>query len=368
MKKYFAVIIPALSLCLLGNKGCEEKKDSRILRMDVALGAIRTLPLKVNDQDEILIDQLNRDLFSRSIYNHDHFTIVTTSSAPQALQTNDQVTPQNHFSETDSALLGRYGFQLHGEQLNDALTTNGEVPRCEWETPQLTLDSDVLGFELVNRNGIGVGYTPTGTHFDRLRGRINFNNFRLDYGITASDPLLNRTVAKTETVGYKSSVEVTFDFGQDSLFTVDFFYQEALVKVIREGMKKSLDALLVRLGQQTAGAGKDWNKNIWESRVLFDPVICETGDCIAIRGGRLNRIKEGDVFNVTNMIYSWEGEPCNSNLRRSIPDKGSQRLLTIDTVGDAVAVGHIIKGDVDIQPGAQVQLNHLALDPKANKN
>jgi hypothetical protein len=378
--KLINLLIPFLGLSLMGNKGCQ-KEEPRILRMDVEIGHIRTLPLKVERQEEILIDQLTRELFSRTIYAHNHFSVVNTVSEPgeQTFASNSSnlagdmaiepgtIDSNPKYGARDQALLEDYGFIPRAADSSKSFYGGGEVPNCEWEKPQLDLNSDVLGFELVNRTGIGVGYSPSGTHLDELRGKIKFVNFRLDYSITAIHPLLQRLVASTEAVEYKTSVELEFDFGQNAPITVDFFHQEAMTKVIREGMKKSLDQLIVRLEEQTIGAGKDWNQDIWESRVLLDPAICDSTECVAIRGGSLNRIKLGDRFSVTNMIHTWEGEPCASNLIRSIPDPASRAEIVIESVGDAVSVGRVLTNNgAGLTAGGMVKVT-LLNEPKPEK-
>lgn len=361
---YKYLFIPILGLATMGNKGCDNKQE-RLLKMDVEIGSMKTLPLQVEDQQEIRIDQLTKSLFSRVIYDHNHFSIVNPVIEPMTnnnLATKSLAEGQKKkFSDRDSKMLMAYGFsglEQKGETSLDVQTRAVEVPSCQWEKPQLTLNSDVLGFELVNDVKLGLGYSPSGTHLDQLKGKVSFSNFRLDYGISAVHPLLNRMVASTEAVTNQSKVKVEFDFGQNSPITIDFFYQEALVKVIKDGMTKSLNRLVARLQDQTVDAGKDWNLNVWESRVLLDPTICGADDCVAIRGGSLNHIKIGDRFKIFNMIHTWEGQPCESKLLRSVPDMNLVNEIVVESVGDAVSIGRVqTKGSgINVEPGAMVKL------------
>jgi len=354
------LLLPILGLSLMGNKGCNEKEEKRLLRMDVEIGRMRTLPLQVEEQEEIKIDLLVKNLFSRVIYNHKHFSVMNPVEEPVTpnLIRSAAVNAKNKYSDKDYQLLLNYGFNANEKSESLFQTRSFEVPSCQWEAPQLTLNSDVLGFELVNKTELGLGYSPSGTHLDQLKGKFKFSNFRLDYGISAINPLLRRTVATTEAVTHQSTVDVEFDFGQNSPITIDFFYQEALVKVIKDGMTKSLNRLVARLQDQTADVGNDWNRDIWESRVLLDPAICGDDDCVAIRGGSLNRIKIGDRFKTLNMIHTWEGEPCESKLLRSVPDQNAINEIIIESVGDAVSIGRVQtkNRDVIVAPGAMVKL------------
>jgi hypothetical protein len=333
---FYSALLCILSLTLMGNQSCQSQKPaSRTLRLDVEVGHIRTLPLKVENQEEILIDRLTHELFGRSIFTHNYFTVTNGSIMT--------------FANKDHQLLSQYGFLDYEE-----------VPHCQWESPQLQLNSDMLGFELVNRTGLGIGYSPSGTRLDQLRGKIKFVQFRMDYSILALQPLMQRMVAATDAVTYKSSVNLEFDFGQNSPITVDFFYQESMVKAIRDAMKKSLDQLIVRLKEQSPTSGKDWNNDIWESRVLFDPAMCDSDECVAIRGGRLNQIKVGDRFTVSNMIYTWDDKPCTSKLLRSVPEINNQNEIVIESVGDAVAIGRVQGShNVAVEPGALVRTKLL---------
>lgn len=366
------IFLPIVGLSLMGNKGCDDAKNARLLRMDVEIGEMKTLPLMVDDQRQIQIDQLTRELFARSIYSHKHFTVVNNMVSPprqtggtSAFQKTSSVRSEvnSSYTENDLKMLEEYGFQLESQKVDNQFHAklDGEVPHCQWESPQLRLNSDVLGFELVNRAKLGIGYSPSGTHLDQLTGKVKFVNFRLDYGIMAIHPLLNRMVASTEAKEFQSSVEVEFDFGQNSPITIDFFFQEPLVKVIKNGMSKALDRLVKRLKDQTTGEGRDWNKDVWESRVLLDPTICGNDDCVAIRGGTLNRIKLGDRFTVTNMFHTWEGNPCESNLIRSVPDPSAVNEIVIESVGDTVSIGRVQSKDVRVlaDPGAMVKVQML---------
>lgn len=372
--------IPFLGLSMMGNKGCNDKPEARLLRMDVEIGSMKTQPLQVEDQEAIKIDQLTKALFSRAIYSHNHFSITNlveeqpgTGVMARSLSSTG---PSSKHTELDQKILFNYGFKSesadNGESTSDAptLTTKTlDVPTCQWEEPQLVLNSDVLGFELVNKTDLGLGYSPSGTHLDQLKGTVKFSTFRLDYGVAAVNPLLNRTVASTEAVSHKSSVDVEFDFGKNSPLTINFFYQDALVKVIKEGMNKSLNRLVARLEEQTTTSGKDWNKDVWESRVVLDPAICGNDECVAIRGGSLNRIKIGDRFHVINMIHTWEGEPCASNLVRSVPNINAINEIIIESVGDTVSVGRVLTKDrsVAVEPGAMVKLVYLNDPPPPSK-
>jgi hypothetical protein len=67
------------------------------------------------------------------------------------------------------------------------------------------------------------------------------------------------------------------------------------------------------------------------------------------------------------MIHSWEGEPCQSKLLRSIPDSSSTQEISIETVGDAVAVGRVTTNNGSaIEPGAMVKLQMLN-EPRSEK-
>jgi hypothetical protein len=79
---------------------------------------------------------------------------------------------------------------------------------------------------------------------------------------------------------------------------------------------------------------------------------------VAIRGGTLNRIKIGDRFKVFNMVHTWEGEPCQSRLLRSVPDSNASNEVIIESVGDAVSIARIQTKDsgIIVNPGAMAKV------------
>lgn len=385
------LVVPLVAIAGLsmGNKGCEDQPTGRLLKMDVELGSIKGRSVRLPNGEVIDFPYVANALFYRQVMNHNHFVIsnevptaslLATSGGKFKTQTlkasaSSAAAPQGMVSSKDISVLDAYGLLKKtredasslmsgtktmkevSEGKTDELTIT-ELPACLYEAPQAILGGEVISFEATWGIGLGVGYGPGGELNTKVGGSVDFKSSKLEIGLRTDDPLTRQTFAIGDGVSHKQEVSFAIDF-LTSAIGLDFFYNTPITDVIRKAMTMGLDQISAKY--ISTAAVKTWNE-AWESRVIYDPEIANGDTHIAIRGGNRAGIQNGDVFQLTNLHYKWEGAPCASRLKYKIGVTINPiATATVVRVGDNVSVAKVdyMGGDDPVRPGAQVKLLKL---------
>lgn len=398
-------LIPLIACAALsmGNQGCEEQQDNtRVLRMDVELASLKARPVQLPNGETIDFQTVSNTLFYGQVMNNKHFAISTPVPAPQAAPQRSMVANAStksgggEISEGDESLLARFGFDAVFVQTPVLETTReridfgapvisqpaagnnngasasqpvaGGIPACLYNSPQAVLGGDMVSFEASRGAAVRIGYGQDGQALTPgAGGNVRFEQTKLDIRLRSDDPLSRQGVAIGDGVAYSSKVDVSVSFVPGVPVGLDFFYKTALADVIKKAMDKALDQI-VGMYKSQMSPKNSWD-DVWESRVLYDPVISNNDTHVAIRGGYRSSIRVGDRFRVTNTRYVWTGAECVSPLRYKIPLSNEPgALVEVITVGDNVAVAKVLENVSEraILPGATVKIESLfGAEPEA---
>lgn len=397
--KTLALVVMMAGLSM-GNEGCEEAK-TRVLKLDVEVGAIAAQPIRLPTGETINFPYIANSLFYRSVMNSDHFVMMNPVPGPASFTTASQKTLQAKvmtgtaakgdglISGHDEAILSRYDFlSNHGstssEQLGpeqkglsaksaSAPVPPASLPVCLYDLPQAQLRGEVVSFEATWGIGVGIGYGSNGSPIDTggVAGSVKFNQSRLDVGLRAEDPLNRLLLAQAGGVSHQSTIDLGIDFSSGLPIGLDLFFKTPLSKVVMSAFDKALGQMIGDFKEERSDRGS-WD-DVWESRVMYEPDIVDNDTYVAFRGGYRYAMKKGDTFTITNMYYKWEKDPCTSALKFKIPRSPTPVAeVEVVDVGDNVAVAKVTKYLIEqrIEPGAQVkvlQLKQPAQDPKKIK-
>lgn len=383
-------VVPLIAIAGLsmGNQSCEQPSTARVLKMDVEIGSLKGRSVRLPNGEVVDFPYVANALFYRQVMSHNHFVIgneVPTASLmatsggkfkTQSLKASSSTAaaPNGMVSSKDIAVLDKYGF-LNKTRANAAALMSGtktfsevaqgkadttaveELPACLYDAPQAILGGEVISFEATWGVGVGVGYGPGGDLSSSVGGKVDFKSSKLEIGLRTDDPLTRQTFAIGDGVSHKAEVNFAIDF-LSSMIGLDFFFNTPITDVIRAAMNDGLDQITD--AYMKAANVKTWNE-AWESRVIYDPEIVNSDTHIAIRGGYRAGMQVGDVFQITNLYYKWEGAPCSSRLKYRI-GRTSTPIATAEVVnvGDNIVVAKVtyLKEDA-IQPGAQVKMLKL---------
>lgn len=392
--KNFKMIVPVtiLGALSMGNSGCEkEEAKGRTLKMEVEISSLKARTVRMPNGEVIDFPYVVNSLFYRQVFNHDHFLMMNPVPTGQGLADSggvfktqakgDASTDEGMVSANDVAVLERYGFLNHirktandlmsgAKTMNDlvAKSTNSdaELPPCLYDLPQALLGGEVLGFEVTGGVGIGIGYNASGDLAGNVGGKIGFEQSRLELGLRTENPLSNQVIAIGDGVAHQKKTSFGINFIPGIPIGLSFFFNTPITDVIREAMTKGLDNIVAKYASMRSKTG-DWNE-VWESRVIYDPQLANNDTHVAIRGGFLHGVKEGDTFAISNMHYAWEGAACYTKLKYAIPLTTTPIAEgVVVSVGDNVSVLQIqYLAEGRVLPGAQIKVLKL-VQPVAAK-
>ena len=388
------VTVMVIAVLSMGNQSCQQAAPAaRALRMDVEVGSLAAKPITLPTGETLDFPYVVNSLFYQQVMLNDHFVIENPIPSPTSAKVVGQslavrslslaattvqpvVSPQMQvISSLDQSILDKYGFNTAfdgstGAAHSQATAVPGAVadsalPPCLYNTPQAKLGGEMVSFEASWGVGLGVGYTSAGpsTSTGGLGAKVNFNQSRLQMGLRTDDPLTQNLVAAAPGIASQSKVAFAVSFPVSGIpLGLDFFYNTPLASVIQSAMNQGLSSIVASYEKNLSTT--NWN-DVWESRVVYDPIISDMDTTIAFRGGLRAGVKQGDTFEITNMHYQWEGDACSSILKYKIPlTTTAVASAHVIQVGDNITVAQIDKYLIDqrIQPGAQVKILKL-LEP-----
>jgi hypothetical protein len=377
----------ALSLLLaglsMGNESCEQAQNrKRVLLMDVEVGSLAARPVRLPNGEVVDFPYVANALFYRQVMNNDHFAISNpipmpgSSSAPASVGLASKAEPGQMsttdnsggvYSQADLDVLNTYGMldqapasDSHG--LSAKVLAAAEVlPACVYESPQYLLGGEVVSFEATSGVGVSIGYGVGGDLPGTVGGKVDFKSSKLEMNVRADYPLTQQIKASADGVSTQKETKFGINFSAGIQLGLDFFFKTPITNVLRGAMDMSLTKLTEDIIKKSDLGTWD---DAWETRILYSSKIGDGDTTFGIRGGQRNNIKSGDKFVVRNMEYEWEGAPCTSRLKWSVPAQVEPVAeLEAINIGDNVAVLRVTKynQEIRIQPGAQVKI--LALKP-----
>lgn len=350
MKTLKLILLIGISI---GVSACEdEKPKERYLRLPADIRPVKAQVVKLPDGKTIDFPYVANALFYYSVMLDPHFLI----DKPITVGTEDD----NNFlskaiaaEETDEERLVRWGFRrsVTGEFGVHQKSFQAEEEnrlQCLAHKAEIKLAANVIAFELIGSGGIHGGYpgVPVG-------GSLNFSRSELSVTLGSEDPLTGRPITIDAGKSYEDKLKGEVEYM--GMVGLDFFFKTSLFKVVAGSFKDALKNLVESHMEQMDA--DSWTE-VWQSKIIFDPVISNGDTHLAMRGGSRANVRVGDTFEVYNMHYKWMGEECNSQLDYAMPDpsfpvaemrvievgKDVSKALVLSTSKDyRVTTGAIIK-------------------------
>ena len=387
--------IAALGALSMGNESCQQSTE-RVVRMEVEVGSLGARPVTLPNGETVDFPYVVNTLFYRQVMNNPHFMIQLANSgvvpmAPSAsgakgvaAKAQASETSQQHlagytardlemladfgFLKAPAASSGAESFSVAGKADSTGMPTDdSKIPACLYSVPLAKLGGSVISFAAEFGVGLAVGYQANGTALPGgVGGSVEFSASKLEMGLRWDNTLRRQPVAIADGIAHQANIKFAIGFNPGVPIGLSFFYNTPIQDAIRAAMDRGLASIVAAYVQKTAGTGKTW-KDAWEGRVAFDSVISNNDTHIAFRGGGYSNVEVGDTFTVANMRYKWKGAECASELDYSIPLTDPIAEVTVERVGDAIAVAKVTKYRIEqrIRPGAQMKI--MALNNPAAK-
>ena len=378
----------AVAALNMGNQSCSQQTAAaapRVLKMEVNSVGMKAQNMTMPNGEQVDFPAVASDLFLQQIMSSEHFVVtnpidVTAPIAPASSATSSglravagvrsaAVPAATTVMKSDAEVLSAYGFLPKAASLQRALSlraagateaavaqSSASLPTCLYNAPQAILGGQVRGFAVTGGGGVSIGY---GAGPAAIGGSVNYTGSQMEISARTDDPLSKQPLVIGDGISQQSKLSFAFAFPAGVNVGANFFYQTPLTTVIRSAMSSALSKVVSGYGK-LQGQTKTWN-DVWESRVLYDPVIADGDTNIAFRGGYRAAAQVGDTFSIYNLRYQWAGNACDSNLLYRIPTSIAPiAAATIVSVGDNVSVAKVTYlQDVRIEPGAQVKIKSL---------
>lgn len=345
-----ALVLVGVALSMMGNEGCQEPNDSRSLRRRVQMGRVEAPPMPLPDGGTFDFKYAANAQMYDVLRKTKSFTTSTISSEDLDL---DEMTQ----ADRDAFNTCR----------DDVETPSGisakvfsKVATCMVNMPQAVISTDIINFELTMATGATIGLPS----FGGLSGAFDIKKATLTMSMNALDPLIPGHVKAATTSKanrFETNISAQINLGGFAIGPRAYFKSD-LAGVVNKAMENGVS---------------DLKKQFDQAEPWFAMVKKNCDKAILINGGSTSDVglQVGDVLEIHNVWYDWEGEVCNSTLRSTMqatPMGSPVAVAQVTIVGDTMSQAHIIEQTADkILPGARVYVRKLyvpqAVTPKKKK-
>ncbi|MCX7978798.1 MAG: hypothetical protein N2578_07320, partial [Bdellovibrionaceae bacterium] len=269
-----------MALLLMGNKGCEDKKQppkARELKKIVEVSRLVSPAIELPDGKKFDFQFVANQQLVGVLAESDGFTfryqppIIPSRSSEQ------------EFNMTTS---DREAFKSMSEKAgHSSYARFSKEATCMINLPMARIGGSINSFEMIGGGGLALGFTPNGPHPVGFLGGVDFNvEFaQLDLTMMALRPLTNSVISavNVNSKQTKTKVSFTLNLGQFALGP-RFYYQTPLAAVTKKGLTTGVSQLK-----------SEMEKEPWYSRVLVDH-----DTHIIVIGGRDVGLEVGDQLAV----------------------------------------------------------------------
>jgi hypothetical protein len=225
------------------------------------------------------------------------------------------------------------------------------VATCMINMPQAVIEGAITGFELTNSFGVSVDILKP-VDFGLS---VDIKKATLTMAFQANDPLIpdhNLAASTPRANRQELAVGANVNFGAFSVGPRAYF-KSPLADVVQKAMVNGINDLKSQMDEASP----------WYAMVVKN---CDKAILINAGGASDAGLKKGDILEVYNVRYRWQGEVCNSNLLNSLNASGEPiAVAQVEIVGDTMSQARIIEQtEVKIQPGSRVYVRKL-IQPEA---
>lgn len=349
------LILVATGLLLMGNQSCEkngnvEVPKPRKLKKIVDVGLVQSR----------MVDMPGGQKFDfQYVINQQIYPVLQASEgfafrykppfneSPSQLGSNIRFADMN-LGTNDVQLLER----TFGRNAVPNVVMSDEIA-CLVNLPQYRLWGTINSFELMNKIGLGLGFTTAGAYSPNGIPSVNFGveTYQLDMNMVASNPVTSEVYGAANVTAKQTRTQLEFTLPLSNLlFDPSFYFQTPLARVSYNALEKSIKEIQEQLD----------TKQDWYTRVLYADEHVAT-----ILAGSNHNVQKGDVFNIYNEKTFWISEngeipvPCESRLQSTLDGEPIASIEVFDVSTDASAGKVIFESGIPIKMGAKVKIRKL---------
>lgn len=324
------------ALLLMGNQGCEDQSQ-RDLRRRVMMGTV--------DAPAMPLPNGGRFDFKYAA-NAQMFDVLRKTQSFSA----SMVDPSSPLDPSKMTEQERDAFYQCEDINGFAPFQMSQEAACMVHMPQAVIDGKIINFQLISGGGLEVSLPD----FGGLSSSFDVKRARLTMAMQATHPLIPRqypghVIATTTSKSnqYEMNIRAGFNLGSISLGP-RYYFQSDLAEVVRKAMENGVTDLKQQFDQAEP----------WYATVLKN---CDKA--ILINAGNSSDVglKDGDLLEIYNVWYDWDGPVCNSNLRGAMRSTVEPiAVAQVEIVGNTFSQARIIEQtEKKIVPGARVYVRKL---------
>ncbi len=347
VNKKTLMMIP-FGLLLMGNQKCEQPQESvRELRRRVEMGSVQAQDIYLPDGRKFDFKFVANAQMYDVLRKTQSFSTATMDGTYKLEEMTDN--DRNAFNRCDDDILNPS--EVGQQKMQSKVGAISVVATCMINQPQAVIKGNILNFELVTKAGLNINL------FNPISAGINvdYSKAVLAMSYTAEDPFIAGHVLAATTSSanrVETSIGAKINFGEFGLGPSAYFKSE-LSQVVNKAMQSGIENLKSQMDQNSQ----------WYATVLRN---CDKAILINAGDSSDAGLQKGDVLEVYNVKYQWEGEVCNSNLMGSVPvrslDDKPIAVVQVSSVGNTISEAKIIEQDssgTKIQPGSRVYVKKL---------
>ena len=344
-KSLQAVVLAGLAAPLMGNKGCEKKAAvtplpaERELRRRVQLGVIEAPTIKLPENEVFQ----GREFDFKFVANAQMADVLAKS---QTFST-ATVDPDTIFSPEgldNSDKQEFYNCSLPEDENGGGGLTRGmqkatwtEEASCMIHMPLGIVDGNVVDFAFKDKRGGGLS---VGTIKFMAGVDFDYETYEIDANMKISSPLLRGEHAELATSVTKPypirSKQFGLKFFLGPLALGPSYYFTKVDNTLRELVRHTFEQSVVDLK-------KKWDElEPWYSMILKD---CDRGVFLNAGRGSDSNLIVGDVVELVNVLYQFEGPACGSYLRGDMRNSDPIAYARVKSVGRNMSYAEIIEND-----------------------
>ncbi|PIS11212.1 MAG: hypothetical protein COT73_05210 [Bdellovibrio sp. CG10_big_fil_rev_8_21_14_0_10_47_8] len=328
------------ALLLMGNQQCKDPgTETRELRRRVQMGVIQAPPMPLTDGGNFDFKFAANAQLWDVLRKTQSFSTSTISS--EAILDPGQMTQADRdaFNQCEDTTTDSFNQMVNGKVMTQTST-------CMITMPQAVINGEIVNFELTTSAGVTVGLPQ----FAGLGVGLGIKKATLTMALQADHPLIpGHVIAASTPKAKRQEFNVNFSWAPSGVgLGFDFYSKTDLASVVKKAMENGISDL-----KQQFDLSEPW----------YATVLKNCDKALMINAGSASdaNLQVGDILEVYNVWYDWEGEACNSTLTGTMKSTAAPiAVVQVEIVGDTFSQARVIQQTATkILPGARVYVQKL---------
>jgi hypothetical protein len=232
--------------------------------------------------------------------------------------------------------------------------TAANIPACEINYADYQLDEQIVDFEVTSTTNVNAGFNLITGILQAIGLSVQASKAQMEVSMHLY-PTNDPTSSLADATGTATATNTSFNF------SIDIYDIGAGVGNSTTTPVTTLTSNTINSGLANVATALTKDALAWSSRVVD---LLPTQNQFIVPAGSIAGLRLGDSFNVYNIDYIWQGDPCNSTLlfqdKTTTTPIATAQVVQIQPNAALLQVTDM-NGSAAIQLGAQVFIQNLPL-------